>query len=100
MCLTTRCCADHCCNWDNCACGDCELCCGTLPHEWTPAELAARTAATAAADAARAASAAAAAEELRLNQRGMETEEMRARMAWEHARVAAAVAALHMEEVG
>jgi len=38
-CVTFRCCPDHCCNWDGCTCGDCELCGGTLSFEYTKKEL-------------------------------------------------------------
>lgn len=39
MCETQRCCPDHCCNWDDCACGDCQACGGPDPVELSPAEL-------------------------------------------------------------
>lgn len=28
MCTDFRCCPDHCCNWDDCRCNDCEFCGG------------------------------------------------------------------------
>ena len=26
LCKTLPCCPEHCCNWDDCTCGDCEAC--------------------------------------------------------------------------
>jgi NAD-dependent deacetylase len=40
MCQTTRCCLDHCCDWDSCQCGDCEFCGGTKPTDLTTEEIA------------------------------------------------------------
>jgi hypothetical protein len=37
-CLELRCCPEHCCNWDDCDCGDCENCGGALPIELTSIE--------------------------------------------------------------
>eukprot|EP00742_Colponemidia_sp_Colp-10_P006359 GILJ01006816.1.p1 GENE.GILJ01006816.1~~GILJ01006816.1.p1 ORF type:complete len:523 (-),score=56.69 GILJ01006816.1:163-1731(-) len=38
QCKSTRCCLDHCCDWEDCACGDCEMCQGTAPLELSEME--------------------------------------------------------------
>ena len=33
LCKSMPCCPEHCCNWDDCTCGDCEACLPRAPLE-------------------------------------------------------------------